>query len=289
MPHTLRASSAPRSLTGLTVDHTRTGYDGLALRVRRVAAVPDRPAGAELDEPTDVVPDQPSGVRDPGQRRAVVLVHGLGLSSQYLERLAASLSPVGPVYLLDLPGFGGVPRPGRTPSIPDLARLVARWVREAGLVDPVLLGQSMGAQVVTEMLAADPGLSTRAVLVGLTVDDTERTARAQLGRFAQSAIFESARTLRLATRAYARSGVPWITRVLRSTLEYPTEERLPAVEASLLVVRGSHDHIASRAWVERMAGLAPRARVVEVAGAGHIVVDDHADEVAALLVEHLGR
>lgn len=273
MPHTLRTPLAPRTRTGRSVDVTRTVHDGLALRVRRLAPAP--------------APALSAGT--PRTERDVVLVHGLGLSSEYLERLATSLSTVGPVHLLDLPGFGGVPRPARTPSIPDLARLVAAWAAEAGLDDPVLLGQSMGSQVVVEMLAADPGLSTHAVLVGPTVDPAERSSRAQLVRFAQSAVFESPHTQRLAVRAYARSGPSWIARVLQSTLRYPTEERLPEVEASLLVLRGTHDHIASAAWVERVTGLAPRARSVEVVGAGHLVVDDHADEVATLVLDHLNR
>lgn len=272
MPHTLRASSAPRALSGSPVDVTRTVHDGLALRVRRLA-----PAAAAL-----------SG-RVPGAERDVVLVHGLGLSSQYLERLATSLSAVGPVYLLDLPGFGGVPRPRRTPSVPDLARLVAAWVAEADLDDPVLLGQSMGTQIVVEMLAADPGLSSHAVLVGPTVDPSGRSSSAQLVRFLRSAPAESSGTRRLAVREYARSGPSWIARVLQSTLRYPTEDRLPAVEASLLVLRGSHDRIAPAAWAERVTALAPRARSAQVEGAGHLVVHDHAGEVAALVLDHLSR
>lgn len=266
------AGEAAASRTARTTEEThRLVHRGLALRVRRLAAVAADPS----------VP-QPSG-------RDVVLVHGLGLSSAYLERLARALTSVGPVHLLDLPGFGGVPRPARTPSVTDLAGLVDAWVAEAGLRDPVLLGQSLGTQVVVEMLAARPGVSRHAVLVGPTVDPAGRTAAAQLARFARSAPSESPRTRRIAVRSYLRAGVPWIARVLRSTLEYRTEDRLPAVEASLLLVRGTGDRICPPGWVARAAALAPRARAVEVHGAGHLVVHDHADEVAALVVSHLAR
>jgi len=278
VPHTLRPSSGPRAHGDSSVGVTRTVHDGLALRVRRVA-----PAQASA------LSASASALSAPRTERDVVLVHGLGLSSEYLEELAVSLSVVGPVYLLDLPGFGGVPRPARTPSVPDLARLVAAWAAEAGLDDPVLLGQSLGTQIVVEMLAADPGLSSHAVLVGPTVDPTGRSSYAQLGRFLRSAPSESSRTRRLAVRAYARSGPTWIARVLQSTLRYPTEEHLPAVEASVLVLRGSRDRIAPRAWAEHVALLVPRARSAEVEGAGHLVVHDHAAEVAALVLDHLSR
>lgn len=258
------------SASRLTDETHRLMHQGLALRVRRLAAVATDPS----------VPHPPG--------RDVVLVHGLGLSSEYLERLARALTSVGPVHLLDLPGFGGVPRPARTPSVTDLAGLVDAWVTSAGLRDPVLLGQSLGTQVVVEMLAARPGVARHAVLVGLSVDPAGRTAAAQLGRFARSAPFESG-TRRIALRAYLRAGVPWIARVLRSTLEYRTEDRLPAVEASLLLVRGTEDRICPPGWMSRAAALAPRARAVEVAGTGHLVVHDRADEVAALVMSHIRR
>ena len=43
--------------------------------------------------------------------RTFVLVPGIGVSSNYFERLAAQLNEYGPVHALDLPGFGGVPHP----------------------------------------------------------------------------------------------------------------------------------------------------------------------------------
>jgi pimeloyl-ACP methyl ester carboxylesterase len=46
--------------------------------------------------------------------RAFVLVPGIGVSSNYFERLAGLLNEYGPVHALDLPGFGGVPHPDAT-------------------------------------------------------------------------------------------------------------------------------------------------------------------------------
>lgn len=39
------------------------------------------------------------------KQRAFVLVPGIGVSSNYFERLAPNLNEYGPVYALDLPGF----------------------------------------------------------------------------------------------------------------------------------------------------------------------------------------
>ncbi|OUD87742.1 hypothetical protein BC477_07100 [Clavibacter michiganensis subsp. michiganensis] len=44
--------------------------------------------------------------------RAFVLVPGIGVSSDYFERLAPRLDGHGTVHALDLPGFAGVRHPG---------------------------------------------------------------------------------------------------------------------------------------------------------------------------------
>ncbi|MBN8882934.1 MAG: alpha/beta fold hydrolase, partial [Salana multivorans] len=107
--------------------------------------------------------------------RHYVLVHGLGVSSEYFEPIAARLARTGTVHLLDLPGFDGVPHHGRRLGIGGYADVVAAWVRREGLADPVLVGHSMGAQVVVEVLARYPDLATRAVLVGPPVNASERS------------------------------------------------------------------------------------------------------------------
>ena len=64
-------------------------------------------------------------------------------------------------------------------------------------------------------------------------------------------------------------------------VRYPIEERIGQVDVPLLLLRGEHDHVAPRPWVEHLTALAKDGRFVEVEGAGHGVIDDHRDEVAA--------
>ncbi len=63
--------------------------------------------------------------------RAFLLIPGMGVSSNYFQRLALRLNEFGPVIALDLPGFGGVPHPkGRPMTIADYAALVDRVIEE---------------------------------------------------------------------------------------------------------------------------------------------------------------
>lgn len=267
MPHSLKASDAP---TGLSIRLDRVAHGGMYLRAWRMT----------LDRSTQVT----------GERRHdIVLVHGLGVSSQYFERLALRLADVGVVHLLDLPGFAGVPRPAGQPSIEDFAALVAWWVRREALAAPVLVGHSMGSQIVTEVLATEPDLATHGVLIGPPVNVAERSAGRQALRLVQSSVRESSRTRRIALSGYAQCGPYWFSQVLPRMLAYPIEERMAKVDAPTLVIRGEHDAVAPRDWVEMVARAAPAARTAEVPGAAHAVIYDHSDAVAALILDHVAR
>lgn len=218
--------------------------------------------------------------------RHYVLVHGLGVSSEYFEPIAARLARTGAVHLLDLPGFDGVPHHGRRLGIGGYADVVAAWVRREGLVDPVLVGHSMGAQVVVEALARYPKLATRAVLVGPPVNASERSPVRQALRLAQSSLHESFGTRRTAVAGYLRCGPHWILAVLPGLLEYPIEDRVALVEARTLVVRGTWDRVAPHEWATLLADTLPAGSLAEITGASHSVVYEHFAELTELVIAH---
>ncbi|WP_129337365.1 alpha/beta fold hydrolase [Cellulomonas endophytica] len=267
MPRALKVTDLP---SGLTIRVDRFRHRGVSMRVWTM----DVPAlrGTE-----------------PGRRHDTVLVHGLGVSSEYLQPLALRLVTLGTVHLLDLPGFAYVPRPsGRaTFGMGDFADVVLAWLRRAEVERPVLVGHSFGAQVLVEALARRPGAATHAVLVGPTVNDEERSSRAQVARLLQSSVFESHSTRAVVLHAYRQCRLGWARVVLPAMVEHPVEERIAQVPVPLLLVRGTHDHVVPEHWVERLAAAAPDARVEVVEGASHAVVLDHAERLAELVREHV--
>lgn len=220
--------------------------------------------------------------------RPFVLVPGIGVSSNYFERLAPNLNEFGPVHALDLPGFGGVPHPSSRLSIRGYADLVGRVIDELELDDPIVVGHSMGTQIVTDLAARRPEISTL-VLIGPVVNADERRILTQARRFLQCAIREPGRVKALALSSYLLCGVKWFSRVLPEMLHYRIEDQLPHVQASTLVIRGQHDFNAPAAWVDRIADLLPRSRAYEIPNAAHSVMHAHAEEVAELCVEHARR
>jgi len=217
--------------------------------------------------------------------RPFVLVPGIGVSSDYFERLAPHLNEFGPVHALDLPGFAGVPHPGSAMSIRQYADLVGAAVDQLGLHDPVLVGHSMGTQVVVDLAARRPEISTL-VLIGPVVNAAERRVLTQAVRFLQASWHEPGRVKVLAVTAYLQCGVRWFSRILPAMMRYRIEDHLPHVQADTLVIRGEHDHVAPREWVERVGELLPSSRLWEMPNAAHSVMHAHADEVAKLCVAH---
>jgi pimeloyl-ACP methyl ester carboxylesterase len=217
--------------------------------------------------------------------RPFILVPGIGVSSTYFEKLAPHLNEFGPVHALDLPGFGGVPHPEKTLTIEGYAHLVGKVIDELKLSDPIIVGHSMGSQIVSDLLARRPELTT-AVLIGPVVHPTERRIPTQAIRFLQAAWHEPITVKVLALSAYVFCGFKWFSRVLPKMMAFPIEDRLPHIKAHTLVIRGEFDAVAPRDWVEEVGRLLPSNRLWEIPGAAHSVMYAHAEEVAKLCLEH---
>lgn len=230
--------------------------------------------------------------------RAFVLVPGIGVSSNYFERLAAQLNGYGPVHALDLPGFGGVPHPkSRRMTIGDYADLVGKVIDELGLVDPVLVGHSMGTQVVADLAARYPeGFAGQSsgreplssiILLGPVLSPADRTLSRATGRFLAAARKEPPRVAVLATEAYLLCGVRWFSRVLPEMMHYPIEDTLPKVQSNTLVISGALDALCPPEWIDQVMELLPSGRVEIIEHAAHSIMHAHADAVAALAVAHV--
>lgn len=221
------------------------------------------------------------------RERTFVMVHGIGVSSTIFEPLAHALHPHGNVLLLDLPGFGGLPHPKRRLTISGFADVVRAGLESEGIENPVLIGHSMGAQVVVDLLRRHD-VSTHAVLIGPPVNPDEPSVWDQAYRLIESAHYESSRLRLLAYRAYWRCGPAWFIDVLPSMMRYPMERALPHVRADTLVITGEHDSVVPRAWAERIRAAIPTATWAEIEGASHNVVYEHWQQVADLTLAHLG-
>lgn len=181
------------------------------------------------------------------------------------------------IYLPLAPGFGMAPRMDWVSSVRDLACLYASWLRRLDLAALDVIGFSFGGWLAAEMIAGDPRLFRKAVLVAplgikpplgeicdayvlshrkhleATVADPARTP--EFGKLyggaptpAQIEAFDEARaeSARLAWQPYLHN--PSLPHLLAAVNRPPPT----------LLLHGQQDHIvppsASQAWCKALAG-----------------------------------
>jgi pimeloyl-ACP methyl ester carboxylesterase len=219
----------------------------------------------------------------------VVLVHGYGVSGRYLLPLARVIAARCATYVPDLPGRGRRGRLAAGTGISDLAGTLGDWLDVVELSSPVLVANSMGCQIVTELAVHRPHRVGPLVLIAPTIEPARRAARHQIIRALHDSAQEPAGLVTLAVRDTARRGVASLHATARSALADRIEERLPHVLQRTVVVHGGNDRFISRRWAEEVAGLLPHGSLLVVPDGSHAVPYTHPGLVAGVVEELIAR
>lgn len=202
------------------------------------------------------------------RRLPIVLVHGLVISSAFLEPALRELGRAHPTYAPDLPGYGRSAKPPQRYRLHRQADYLGWWMDEVGLGKAVLVGCSLGTQIVSLLAVRRPELIERAVLLSPTMDPAARGRLVSLARWGRELPHEIG-MLPIMLRDYARAGVRRALRTFEMALEDAPEERLPRMSMPTLVVRGELDPIVPQAWAETVTELLPEGRLEVVRGEPH--------------------
>jgi pimeloyl-ACP methyl ester carboxylesterase len=239
------------------------------------------------------------GPRD-ADETPLVYVHGLG--GQWQNWLENVLRPARErrVVALDLPGFGASPAaPGRV-SIPWFGRLVDGLCEQLGLGPVVLVGNSMGGFIASEVAIQAPARVERLVLVsaaGISTTAVYAAPLLTLGRATSAAMaYGVPRQRKVARRPLTRhlalalvarhpsllkadlayegfiggAGKAGFNDAFRATLEYDARHRLPEIGCPTLVVWGEQDAIIPVRDAHHFEQLIPDARMLVMRDTGHI-------------------
>jgi pimeloyl-ACP methyl ester carboxylesterase len=98
----------------------------------------------------------------------VILIHGLAGNIGVWTPSADALDDHYRLHLVQIHGFGGVPRTSSDTMVTAaVAREVARYIREAKLPRPALVGHSMGGTIAMMVAARNPELVGRVMVVDM--------------------------------------------------------------------------------------------------------------------------
>lgn len=244
--------------------------------------------------------------RESADGRWVVLLHGAGMDGAMFDAQVEALPPGVGVLCPDLPGHGRSAAAGPFRYGAALVEIEALLAPLAG-EDITLVGQSLGGNLVQSLIARDPALARRAVLVDCT-DNHGPLRRGDVLALRSTGpvlrvlpwswtVAASARACGTepATRAYVQERLEAIGRddfaqvmgFWREALTPDPAYRFPLPVLAVLGKRDRSGNIA--AALRRLAERNPLVRLEVVAGAAHNANQDRPARVSALIEEHRGR
>lgn len=220
----------------------------------------------------------------------IILVHGLGVSSRYMMPTAERLAPHRTVYAPDLPGFGRSSKPARPLNITELSDALRRWMEVLGIDRAVLLGNSIGCQIIVELSLHRPEMVKQLVLVSPTVDKRARTAFRSFARLLLDVPRERWWALSfIAMLDYLRAGLGRTAHTFGYAIQDRIEERLPDVRQPVLIVRGGRDPVVPERWAEELHGRLPTGHLVVIENAAHAVNHNSPEELAQVVLDFIRR
>jgi pimeloyl-ACP methyl ester carboxylesterase len=164
--------------------------------------------------------------------------------------------------------------------VPELADALAAWMQELELPPAVLVGNSLGCQIIAHFALRHPARVTHAVLVGPTMDPKARSLPRAALRLALDLPREPLSFLPVLTRAYFAAGPRRTLRTLQNAFADPLEALIPRITIPTLIVRGARDPIVGQTWSETIQRLLPHGRFVVIPGAAHAVNFNSPDALA---------
>ncbi len=252
-------------------------------------------------------------VQQAGAGPALLLLHGTGAATHSWRDLLPRLAEKFAVIAADLPGHGfSKALPAAQMSLPGMARAAGDLLRALKVEPQLVVGHSAGAAILARM-CLDAQIKPRALV---SLNGAMLPLRGMAGM-----VFPPAARLMAATslvprlfswraqdpNAIARlisstgskldqAGAELYARLIRdqdhvaATLNMmaqwdlvPLERNLPQLKTSLALIVGSNDLTVSPNEANRVKALVPDAKIMALAGLGHLAHEEQPDEIAKLI------
>jgi 3-oxoadipate enol-lactonase len=242
-----------------------------------------------------------------GQGDPVVMIHGLGGTSNTFQPLMGALSGYH-VIRPDMPGSGRSGMPLEALSIAGHAAAVLAMLQGMGITRTHLVGHSMGTLVCQHIAETSPDCVASLTLFGALTEPTEAARAALRARAAaartqgMSSIADQIIAGTLAPRTQAENPAA-VAFVRESILRQPPEgyarncealanatvADLGRIAAPTLLVTGDCDPVAPVSMAQVLADGIGGAALTVLDRCGHWVTVEQAADAARLMADHLAR
>jgi pimeloyl-ACP methyl ester carboxylesterase len=242
-----------------------------------------------------------------GDGEAVVLIHGLGGSSNTWQPLMAALRNF-TVYRPDMPGSGRSPVPMEAQSIASFAEAIVDGLKELGVSSAHFGGHSLGTLVCQHIAVHMPQCVRSLALFGAITEPPDAARNGLIGRAAtaRSGAMDTiadqiiAGTLSPGTHSDNPAAVAFVREsVMRQPPEgyakscealskahvFPVER----IEVPVLLVAGDTDPVAPPSMATALKDKLPDAKMVLLERSGHWIPIEKAAESSRLIAEFLQK
>lgn len=218
-----------------------------------------------------------------GEGIPIVCIHAAGQDTLMYRHVLEGLSDEFRVISIDAPGHGKTlePEDGAFRSISDHADFNEAFMAELGLENPVIVGCSMGGNMVLELAARRPDFY-RAVISAEGSDHTPTVS----GTLLEMLLLNGAQILEGWSRSMtgrrtppqrAREVVWQLRRVCPEVIAadltgyagFDRRDQVGAIKSPVLLLRGDADWLVPQEMVEQVAERVPGSRIAVLEGTGH--------------------
>ena len=224
-----------------------------------------------------------------GEGEAVVLVHGLSCSTRWWSRTVPALADRYQVYLVDLPGFGGMRRYATDFALAAAADWLYAWMRAVGLSSAHVVGHSMGGFVAVSLAARYPQVVERLVLIDAVGVPTNRSILHQLLPLVAEGIHFTPAFLPIIAYDALRAGPRTLWRAASSLLSEDARRNLKAIKAPTLLIWGERDHLMPLSLSYVFCEEIPAARLHVIKKAHHVPMIERPAEFNRVLTGFLSQ
>lgn len=233
--------------------------------------------------------------RTAGKGDPIILLHGWGCDSTALglfERVGAESHTV---YNIDMPGFGKSDEPITPWTIEDYTAMLEDFVKELGIVNPILLGHSFGGRVA--ILYASRNAVRKLVLVDAAGVKPRRPLSYylkvysyKLAKVLYPKIVGKKKAAEMIESMRARRGSydynncsPMMRRVMVNVVNTDLRYAMKKIAAPTMLLWGEKDTATPMRDARIMMKLIPDAGLVSFPGAGHFSFVDNPYQSAAVV------
>lgn len=226
--------------------------------------------------------------REAGEGPPLVLVHGLGCSTDYWVRNGAWLAAAGfRVLAPDLPGFGRTEGPRAGLSIVQQAYAVSVFAEAMRVGPAAYLGHSLSCQTVLELACTEPDRVTALILAAPTGDRRKKRMLRETIGFLRDIPREPPSLVPIIADAYLRAGpvrwaLTWIAGKRHDAFDAARGVRAPAA-----VLVGERDPVVSAPFARAIAQRLGGAEFRIIPNAAHALIYDEAEGFNGAVVDFL--